>query len=99
MMRMINEFITLNKNAHRGDAYYINYYNLCLWLEGWFPGYSFTVNTDITDSTIAVNISKVLPADDIGDKEVHIACTKIPIAFIIDIDTYKIRKIVQDAIL
>lgn len=99
MMRMINEFITLNKNAHRGDTYYISYPNLCLWLEDWFPGYSFTVNTDITDNTIAVNISKVLPADDIGNKETHIACTKIPIAFIIDNDEYKIRQVVQDAIL
>ena len=97
-MRMINEFIMLNKNARRGDTYYINYPNLCLWLEDWFPGYSFTIDTDITDNTIAVNISKVLPDDDIGNREAHIACAKIPIVFIIHSDTYKIRQSVQDAI-
>lgn len=97
MMHMINEFITL---ARRGDTHYINlnYPNLCIWLEDWFPGYSFTVNTDITDNTIMVNISKVLPDDDIGNRETHIACAKIPIAFIIHSDTYKIRQVVQDAI-
>lgn len=98
MMRMINEFITLNKNVHRGDTYYISCPNLCLWLEDWFPGYSFTVNTDITDNTIAVNISKILPDDDIGNRETHIACAKIPIVCIMDNDTYKIRQVVQDAI-
>ena len=97
-MHMISNFLTFNKNARRGDTYYINYPNLCLWLEDWFPGYSFMVNTDITDNTIAVNISKVLPADDIGNKETHVACAKIPIVFIIDNDTYRIRQVVQDAI-
>ena len=97
-MHMISEFLTLDKNARRGDTYYVNYYNLRLWLEDWFPGYSFIVNTNITDNTIAVNISKVLPADDIGNKETHVACAKIPIVFIIDNDDYRIRQVVQDAI-
>jgi len=95
---MISNFLTFNKNTRKGGTYYVNYYNLRLWLEDWFPGYSFMVNTDITDNTIAVNISKVLPADDIGNKETHVACAKIPIVFIIDNDTYRIRQVVQDAI-
>lgn len=93
-----NEFTTLNKKVHRGGAYYINYYNLRLWLESDFPGYCFVVNADITDNTIAVNMSKVLPDDDIGKREIHVACTKIPIEFIIDNDYYKIRHVIQDAI-
>lgn len=96
MMRMINEFITLNKNACRGDTYYINYPNLCLWLEDWFPEYNFVVNTDITDNTVAVNISKIRDAD--IKKEVHVACAKIPIEAMIDNDTDRIKQVVQNAI-
>ena len=97
-MRIINEFTTLEKNADIGDTYYINYPNRCFWLEDWFPGYSFTIDTDITDNTISVSISKVLPADDIGNKETHVACAKIPIVFIMNNDDYRIRQVIQDAI-
>ena len=97
-MRIINEFTTLDKNVHRGDTYYINYPSLCFWLESWFPGYKFTIDTDITDNTIAVSISKVLPDDDIGNKETHVACAKIPIVFIMYNNEYKIRQVIQDAI-
>ena len=98
MMHMTNEFITLTRRGEYTCYINLNYHNLCLWLEDWFPGYSFTFNADITDNTIAVNISRVLPDDDIGKREIHVACTKIPIAFIIDSDTYKIRHVIQDAI-
>lgn len=56
------------------------------------------LNKDITDNTIAVNISKVLPDDDIGKREIHVACAKIPIVFIINDDEHRIIQIVQDAI-
>lgn len=56
------------------------------------------VNTDITDNTIAVNISKVLPNDDIGNKETHVACAKIPFVFIMDNDEHRIIQVIQDAI-
>ncbi len=97
-MHMISKFLTFNNNTRRGGTYYVNYYNLQLWLEDWFPGYSFMVNTDITDNTIAVNISKVLPDDDIGNKEIHVACAKIPFVFIMDNDEYRIKQVIQDAI-
>ena len=98
MMHMTNEFITLTRRGEYTCYINLNYHNLCLWLEDWFPGYSFTVDTDITDNTIAVSISKVLPADDIGNKETHVACAKIPIVFIINNDDYRIRQVVQNAI-
>ncbi len=97
MIRAINKFTTLTKNTNEEDTYYITY-NICLWLEDWFPGYSFMLNKDITDNTIVVNISKILPDDDIGKREIHVACAKIPIVFIIDDNEHRIIQIVQDAI-
>ncbi len=97
-MHMINSFTTLNKSNRRGGVYYINYYNLRLWLESYFSGYSFAVNADMSDNTITVDISKVLSDDDIGNKETHVACARIPIVFIMYNNEYKIRQVIQDAI-
>ena len=94
-----NEFTTLNKKVHRGGAYYISCYNIWLLLESEFQEYNFEVNIDIANNAVAVSISKALFDDDIGKREIHIACTEIPFEIIEDDDNYRIiRQIIQDAI-